>query len=165
MAVTQQLARADEALVEACRRDVSLLDDLCSFRLLAQMDHMDLDWAPSFLEAVAKAAAVPQVLREGLRAATSGGTELNAAYRDVPYGIFEHPVTFLTPPRVAEVAVMLRSLADTDFINRSSISAALAQVPEGPSSLLEYASLHFERLVTFYEGAAERGLCTLMWWD
>lgn len=36
--VTQQVARADPAVIERCRRSVELLDELCSFAVVAWWD-------------------------------------------------------------------------------------------------------------------------------
>lgn len=165
--MTQQLARADRKVLEACQRDAQSLDDLCSFRLLDADDYLGLDWAPPLLEAVGAASGAPSELLASLATATAGDDEVNPDYRESPDTVWEHPVSFLLPHQVDDVARSLRELDGSDFLYEVDVNAALEGRPAGsvPVNPQEYLPTQFRALLLFYEEAARRGLCTIMWLD
>jgi hypothetical protein len=116
VAVTQQLARVGEELLEQCRRDVRQLDEVCSFRAFSESDYLDLDWAPHWLETAAVIAEVAEDSLAGLKASTTGGDEINPEYREWPT-VWEHPLTSLSALRVREVNQALQSLTLSDFLS------------------------------------------------
>jgi hypothetical protein len=166
VAVTQQLTRVDLAEVERCTASVDELAALCAFRG-PDDDYLDLDWAPAPLERAARAAGVEQRLLALLVLATTGGAEVNPAYRDHPDTIFEHPVSWIGPDRVAEVSRGLDALAGVGFPSAEVAAAAYAGDPPEvtPDDPAGYLAESFADLRTFYAGAARRGLCTVLWWD
>jgi hypothetical protein len=91
-----------------------------------------------------------------LQRAVDGDQEVNPAYRDRPDTVWEHPVTALDPTAVAEVAAGLRQV-DPD--------AAVADRSAAGAPSVEYLRGHLAALRAFYDGAADRGLATVMWWD
>ena len=169
MPIVQNLARLSGDLMSACATSTAVLHDVCSFRTLDQDDYLDLDWAPAPLEAAAVAARVPGHLLEGLALATGGDDEINRAYREMPDGVWEHPVTSLGPGQVMQVHQALRELSAVGFL--SSDTAAQAFIRLGPKfpppdgDPVDYLRPHFQALSDFYAGAAERRLGALMWWD
>lgn len=167
VAVTQQLARTTDAMLELCRADIGPLDDLCSFRALEASDYLDLDWAPDLLEGAARAANIPDDLLTALSLATCGEIEVNPHYRDTADSVWGHPVAFLPKTRVAEVATALQTLAQVDFLTEEGVDRALATCPptSRPTDPHSYLSAHFRALREFYAEAAKRDLCTIMWWD
>lgn len=151
VAVTQQLARLSADQLEACRVSVGALDAVCSFRTLPRDDHLDLSWYPAALnDAAADEDALPD-LRDALRLAANGRTEVNPAYREAPGSVWEHPVTALAPAQVAEVSSALSRLADSGFPRAEHGRDGL-----GPA---------FTSLLEFYAEAARRQLGVIMWWD
>lgn len=162
MAVTQQLARCSPELVATCQSNVTALDDLCSFRLLPSDHHLDLDWAPKPLEDLASLAGAPQ-LTTCLQAATSGGEEVNPEYRDFPFSVWEHPVTFHPPAKVADLAEVL--LAHSDFPTRAHDHLASLQTELEPNRRAGYLAEHYSALTTFYAAASTAGQSVVLWWD
>jgi hypothetical protein len=130
-------------------------------------DYLDLDWSPRPLELAAAIAGLPA---DAIRTACSGGSEVNAAYRDVADTIWEHPVTALDPSEVVDIAARLGRFPIADVVAGlpASKRAALAQLgmEEGwDEHPRDYLGRHYEALRRFYVVAAERGLATAMWWD
>ncbi|WP_418058275.1 DUF1877 family protein [Pimelobacter simplex] len=167
MPVTQQLARADAAVIERCRRSTALLDELCSFRLLPADDHLDVDWAPSLLHSAAEAALLPATDRDLLRLAFEGEGEVNPAYRDAAHTVWEHPVTATSPAQVAAIAAALGRCSASSFPSRAAAAAAAATQPVEmrPRALRGYLRDHVRAVADFYAGAARRGLGVVAWWD
>ncbi|HVK23112.1 MAG TPA: DUF1877 family protein [Actinokineospora sp.] len=169
MAVTQQIARLPAELLAECRLSVEVLDRLCSFKA-AGVDHLDLDWAPRDLRRVCDLARTDGRLRDAVRDAMAGDAEVNPEYAE--YGdIAEHPVTELTPARVAEIAGCLRELDVETIFAVLPADAELAKAALGPNPLdfdnhpTDYLAPHLTALRDFYEQAAQRGQATIMWWD
>lgn len=167
MAVTQQLARLDEPLLNEGRADVERLDEVCSFRALEMDCYVDLDWAPAVLEGVAEMEGMPDALQKSLRDALKGDNEVNPAYRDHPDTIWEHPVASLVPARVAEIARDLELLNEHNLWTGPVVAAFCAANPkwgrEGVGA--QYISGHFGELLAFYRRAAEGQQAVVMWWD
>ena len=107
VAVTQQIARLTAAELAECRRSLEAIDRLCSFDLRPPEDHLDLNWSPRPLEQAAIRSGLPAEVAESLRQACAGEEEINPAYREVAYSVWEHPVTALEPAAVREVAAVL----------------------------------------------------------
>lgn len=167
MAVTQQLARLSREHLARCRESVEALDELCSFNALPSEDHLDLDWAPRPLKLAATLTG--DELVAAVREACSGGDEINAAYREFPAAVFEHPVRALGPDAVAAVAATLAT---------SDGSTLVGKLPRGPAAAGDVVDLrdfddhrgaylreHFDLLRRFYEEAASRGCAVATWWD
>ena len=169
MPIVQNLARLDEATLVACSSSVAVLDDVCSFRALDRDEYLDLNWAPAPLEQAARIAQVPACLLEGLARATAGGEEANAAYREMPDSIWEHPVTSLNPTEVRRVHEQLQELRRVDFLASATAPEALvragAELSPPEADPLEKLRPHFQALCDFYATAVERRLGVLMWWD
>jgi hypothetical protein len=167
MAVTLQLARISAALLSACRQSVEELDRLCSFESAPQSDYLDLDWAPAAITRVFELAGVDGRSLAALKRAVDGDAEVNPAYRDHPNTVWEHPVTALDLPAVAEIAIALAG------IEPRTVLAAFAEPPsalgkigaELNANLDAYVTFHFEALRSFYAEAWRRNLAVVLWWD
>ncbi|MGI8336389.1 DUF1877 family protein [Actinomadura scrupuli] len=171
MAITQQIARVSEKQFAACRQSADELNRLCSFELRPQSDYADLDWAGSAMIRVCELADLDARIVAALRRALDGDAELNAAYRDHPDTVWEHPVTALDPTAVAQVSGVLGKLEP---------QAVLAALPSDPheataaigenwenfeGDLRGYLARHFTALLSFYEETAQRNLAVVLWWD
>ncbi|MFC4058195.1 hypothetical protein ACFOWE_07815 [Planomonospora corallina] len=169
MAVTQQLARISGRWLDACRTSVDELVLLCSFGMAPAKDHLDLDWAPGPLLRIGELVCVDPDALAAFRCALDGDEEVNPAYRDHPQTVWEHPVTALEPAAVAVVAPLLRrvgaammtALAASD----GEILAAVRELLPDVELPREYMLRHLTALLDFYDGAAERGLAVVLWWD
>jgi hypothetical protein len=155
VAVTQQLARITAAQLARCRWSVHELDRVCSFAVAPALDHLDLDRSPAGLLRAARL-TLDESDVAALRRALEGDEEVNPAFRDHPHTIWEHPVTALEPAAVAEVAGRLR---------RFDPGTAVVGPPPDDVPSVEYLREHLVALRAFYDGAADRGLATVMWWD
>jgi hypothetical protein len=166
VAITQQLARLPQSDLDACRTSADRLDEVCSFTALPEDDHLDLDWAPSWLADAANATGLAE-LAHAVELATAGRGEVNPDYRDHPDTIFEHPVAALTADEVVAVAADLAKLAPDGFPAEADVAGLWAVAPEAyrPEDPQAYLRQHIAALVSFYRGAAERGLAVVMWWD
>ena len=150
MAVTQQLARLSVEQLEVRRSAVQALHGVCSFTALSPTDYLDANWYPThLLDAAQRAEAEPDRLA-ALALAFQGETEVNPAYRDMPDGVWEHPVTSLPPNKVVEVAAALDELLLNGF---------------PPHDVVPGLSQMFRAVANFYSEAARRGLAIVMWWD
>jgi hypothetical protein len=169
VAVTQQIARLTADELAECRRSLEAIDRLCSFDLRPEQDHLDLDWAPRPLEQAATRAGLPAPVIEALRRACAGGEEINPAYREVAYSVWEHPVTALEPEDVREVAAVLEGWSGDAIIGDLATDAATAAAQLGVGELADDPrgdlGGHYEALRRFYLEAAARELATAMWWD
>jgi hypothetical protein len=169
VAVTQQIARLTRDELASCRSSLRAIDSLCWFKLREPTDYLDLDWAPQPLEQAVAIAALPAGLLEAVRRACSGGSEVNAGYRDAPSTISEHPVTALEPDQVRHVALVLATCTGDDLVRELPPNAADAARLVGMSEFSchpsEYLRTHYDALRRFYEDAAQQGLATAMWWD
>jgi hypothetical protein len=167
VAVTQNLARLDEALLARCAVSVEELDSVCSFRALPLEDYLDLDWAPRLLREVATDAQVPMALAAALDRAMTGDGEVNPAYRDSPHTVWEHPVSSLKPAGVLEVNEAISALAKLNPINRVTVASAGRRLKGGemPDDALAYVQGHFSALPDFYRDASARHLAVVMWQD
>ena len=169
VAVTQQLARLLPAQLAACRRSVDELDLLCSFKMRPRSDHLDLDWAPAPLVRAFQLAHVDDSVVVALRRSLDGDEEINAAYRDHPDTVWEHPVTALEPDAVVEVAALLRRVKPRAVMGALPNDAVAAQASLGLSGFgghpRRYLRRHLVALQDFYARAARRHLAVALWWD
>lgn len=169
MAVTQQLVRLLPTELVACRDSVDELNLLCSFKLRPRSDHLDLDWAPAALARVFELAHVDEPIVVALRRSLDGDDEINAAYRDHPDTVWEHPVTALEPDAVAEVAALLRRVKPKAVMVVLPDEPVAAQASLGSSAFhghpRRYLHRHLAALQDFYARAARRHLAVALWWD
>jgi hypothetical protein len=137
----------------------SVLDDLCSFRTLDSVDHLDLNWAGLMLRKVAVCSAVAADLQRGLDLSLEGDVEINPAYRDAQDTIWEHPVASLSSPLVRNTADILTRLSRAGFPSNDAVEAYLSSVPmeHRPQDPGAYLSNQFLTLRDFYTEAAARG--------
>ncbi|OLT14147.1 hypothetical protein BJF79_02990 [Actinomadura sp. CNU-125] len=168
MAITTQLARITPGRLSECRRSVAELDGLCSFELVPASEHLDLDWADDALIRVCERAGVGNV--PALRRATGGDDEVNPAYRDHPYSVWEQPKA-LEP---SDVLTLAAALCDIDMGHvlsvlpsdprklKAAILGALADFIGDPRP---YITTHFNALRDFYAVAAENHLAVVVWRD
>jgi hypothetical protein len=167
MAVTQQLARLGKTDLDRCRRSVQALDDLCSFRLLAASEHLDLDWSPRPLERLA--VRLDSALATAIEQACCGGAEVNPAYKAEPHAVWEHPVRALEPAAVTAVSSTLSCWAPDDLMARLPADAIAARglvaMDDFEGHPRSYLAEHFSALRNFYAVAAEAGLAVAAWWD
>ncbi|MDF2710448.1 MAG: hypothetical protein K0R62_6100 [Nonomuraea muscovyensis] len=169
MAVTQQMARIPGQLLDSCRTSVAELDRLCSFEMAPPEDHLDLDWTPGPLLRIGELVCAGPGVVAAFRRALAGDGEVNPAYRNHPQTVWEHPVAALDPDAVAVVApllhrmgsVMPAALASSD----GEITAVLREQFPDVDLSREYMVRHLTALLGFYDGAAERGLAVVLWWD
>ncbi len=171
MAVTQQIARLDQAELVQCRASLDAIERLCSFTLRPRTDYIDLDWAPPGILTLLELSNAPSGVVRALRRALEGDREINPAYREHPDSVMGHPVSELDSSAVHEVAAALETL-DLDVIGASlPADANLARERIG-GSLIEllvhprdYLVPHIARLRAFYVEASARHLATAQWWD
>ena len=132
-------------------------------------DHLDLNWSPRPLERAATRAGLPDAAVEAVRRACDGGAEINPAYRDVAFSVWEHPVTALEPAAVREVAAVLEGYDGDAILGDLAPDASTASAQLGVGELADDPRgdlrTHYTALRRFYLEAAERGLATAMWWD
>jgi hypothetical protein len=150
---------------------VTELDELCSFLSAPQEDYRDLNWWPAVLKRVWELARVDAQTLAVLRRGLDGDGEVNPAYRDHPDTIWEHPVTFLEPDGVGEIADALRTL-DPEAIraavppNSDHTDAVIGSMyREGLDNLPEHVAKQFATLRDFYDEAVRRRLAVVLWWD
>ncbi|GAA1031320.1 hypothetical protein GCM10009557_26290 [Virgisporangium ochraceum] len=167
MAVTQQLAKLSAAELAACRNSVEVLDLLCSFKLRPASDHLDLDWAPAPLVRSFELAHVDEPVVAALRRSLHGDEEINAAYRDHPDTVWEHPVTALEPDVVAEVAALLTNVRPEVVMAAVPDHVVTAQTSLGVFTFDErrYLHGHLVALQDFYAHAARQHLAVALWSD
>jgi hypothetical protein len=155
-------------LLTACRGSVEELDRLCYCVSLPRSEYLDLNWAPRDLVRVFELARVEPAAVVALKRALDGDEEINPAYRDFPYSVWEHPVTALEPDAVTEVATVLRR------IRPRAVLSVLPKDPVAARRLLEsdwvpHPRPHLRRYLTalrdFYTHAARKRLATALWWD
>lgn len=153
----------------ACRNSADELHLLCSFTMRPRPDHLDLDWAPTPLLRAVELAHVDKPTVVALRRSLHGDGEINAAYRDHPDTVSEHPVTSLEPDAVVAVAAQLQQ------VNPDVVMAALPDDPVAAWTSLgwsgfdqhprQYLHRHLVALRHFYARAARRHLAVALWWD
>jgi hypothetical protein len=169
VAITQQLARVSAEELAASRRSADELHKICSFELRPKEDYADLDWAGSALTRVCELAGLDARTLAMLRRALDGDTEVNAAYRDHPDTVWEHPVTGLEPAAVARVSRALQGVEPQAVLAAlpSSLQKVKAAIgwKDFEGDLPEYLTRHFTALRSFYEEAARRDLAVVLWWD
>ncbi len=166
MAVTLQLARIPASQLATCRRSVEALDAVCSYNAAPAEDHLDMGWWPAILER-----AWERTGAAASRYALTGDDDVNPAYRDHPDTVWEHPVTALAPPRVAEAARALRAMPP------EAVRAAIPSTPDEIETALGSTAravvgdlagqLAYQHTVLrdFYAEAARRRLAVVLWWD
>jgi hypothetical protein len=169
VAVTQQLARLLPAQLTACRNSLDELHLLCSFKLRPGSEHLDLDWAPDPLVRAFELARVDEPVVVALRRSLDGDDEINAAYRDHPDSVWEHPVTALEPDVVVEVSALLRRVKPTVVMAAVPDDAIAAQTSLGLSTFdghpRPYLHRHLVALQDFYARAARQHLAVALWRD
>ena len=168
MAVTLQLARIAPEQLSECRRSVAVLDRLCSFELVPESEHLDLDWADDGLIRMSEHAAIGDV--SALRRATDGDGEVNPAYRDYPYTVMEQPKA-LEPADVVTLATALHAIdverafsmltADPQEL-KNTLGGSLTDLIGDPRP---YLRRHFTALLDFYTVAANQHLAIVIWCD
>ncbi|MHA6761532.1 DUF1877 domain-containing protein [Streptacidiphilus sp. PAMC 29251] len=172
VAVTQQLARVPAQYLDDCRSRAVVspdddpgwdppLDDIC-----------DLDWAPALLERACGHAQIDPRLLDAVRCATSGDPVVDIAYLDHPaaVGDFGPAPTALAPPEVTRTAAALQSVDFTSVLatlpdEDRQIAGVLGPAVEGLTGAKHYLARYFMALCDFYQGAADRGLFVVSWWD
>lgn len=154
--------------MDACRTSVGELDRLCSFARAPVDDHLDLGWAARPLLRIGElASAQPDVLA-AFRRALVGDEEVNPAYRSHLWTVWEHPVTALEPAAVAMVAPLLRRMVAVLRIALAAseeIATVVGELLADVDRPREYLARHLTALLDFYDGAAERELAVILWWD
>lgn len=169
MAVTQQIVRLPQASIEACRTNEKELDRLISFELVFPDDTLDLDWAPMAIQR-ALLLAGDSMAAETVRIACGGDEIVNPELPDGPrrYHVYS-PITFLTAPRVLELAARLRAIERNEILSVLPASREEAGRLVGLDGILvhpkEYLGQHLAALTRFYADAAARGLAVAMWDD
>jgi Domain of unknown function (DUF1877) len=168
MAVTLQFARITPAQLSECRRSVAVLDRLCSFELVPESDHLDLDWAYDGVIRMCEHARVGDV--PAVRRAMTGEDEVNPAYRDQPYTVIEQP-RVLEPHDVIALSAVLRGIdlaqafsklpSDLQAI-KETLGGTLTEFIGDPR---DYLTEHFSSLREFYTAAADRRLAIVIWCD
>lgn len=170
VAVTQQLARLPVELLKRCRSSVAEIEAVCEGRLLTKADYLDLDWSPVPIERVAVIAFGEGPAAAAVRQALSGGEVVNPAYSAM--SVFSDvQVTSLEPDIVSDIAAQLRAIDPVRLLvslpaDREAAIALIGgsvrglNVHPGP-----YVNGHLRALQSFYDGAAERGLAMVLWWD
>ncbi|WP_116206519.1 hypothetical protein [Amycolatopsis circi] len=163
--------RIPAAHLAACRQSAEALDELCSFTAAPETDHLDLNWWPVTLKRVWKLAGADERTFALLQRGFDGDEEVNPAYRDYLYGIWEHPVTALDPPQVGAVAEALLSLAPEAVHSVVPSDPEQIEAKLGPTArevlgdLAELVAEQHTILRDFYEEAARRQLAVVLWWD
>lgn len=169
MAVTQQLVRLLPAQLAVCRKSVDELDLLSSFKLRPRSDHLDLDWAPIPLVRAFELAHVDMPVVVALRRSLDGDEEIDAAYRDHPDTVWEHPMTVLEPDIVVEVAALLGQVKPEVVMAALPDDAVAVQTSLGLSAFdghpRQYLHHHLVALQDFYTHAAQQHLAVALWWD
>jgi hypothetical protein len=167
VAVTQQLARLSPAQLAACRNSVDEVDLLCSFTLRPAFDHLDPDWAPAPLVRAFELAHVDEPVVVALRRALDGDEEINAAYRDHPDTVWEHPVTALGSDVVAEFAALLTQVRPEVVMATVPDRVVTARTSLGVFTFDERRHLHghLVALQDFYAHAARQHLTVALWSD
>jgi hypothetical protein len=169
MAVTQQLARIAAEQLAACRASVAELNKLCSFEYKPPAAYLDLDWAPSGLVRACEVAGVAAGTVAALRRALDGDEEVNPAYHESPDTVWEHPVTGLAPPAVAEIAAAVHQIRPQAVLACLPLDADAAKTAIGMNDLLVhprgYLQPHLAALRSFYDAAARSRQAVVLWWD
>ena len=160
MAVTQQLVRAPEWLLDRACESEGVLDRVCSFDPHQPTEGLDVDWAPGSLIAGAVAFPMSEDDRVNLRRAFNGDFVINPSYYDV-----DLTPTGIRPSGVREVAETLSRLVQAGYPSEEATSAAFARHSEIPDDPQSYLRKHLEAVAEFYEGAARESLAMFAWWD
>jgi hypothetical protein len=169
MAVTQQIARLSEADLERCSKDVAALDELISFKLCPAKDHLDLNWAPAVLRQYFGASKQRPEAELALYLSCNGARLANPDHRDgpEPRDVYSD-IACLNSNEVAQVAANFRLVVWSSLIGwlpRDKAEACKAIKMELVVHPDEVFPAYLRSLAAFYQEAAERTLCTVMWWD
>ncbi|MFC8717890.1 DUF1877 domain-containing protein [Kitasatospora sp. NPDC057198] len=168
MAVTQQLARISAEYLAACRRSAEESPNGDHRWDPPSADCLDLDWSPPMLRQAFELARLDAVHLEAINRATDGDTDLDLGFLNThPHeiGFFGPTPTGLSPAGVAQVSTLLGEI-DTQMIQPVLESAAGSRIGrELTGDRNEYLLGHFRALRDFYEGAAQRNLLVVLWWD
>ena len=161
MAVTQQIARLTDALVDKCALDSTALDSVCAGVALAADDYADLDWAPNLLEKAASRAGIDSAVVEALKRSTDGDAEVHPGYAGI-YSAYATP-TYLSASAVKSVSAMLDSIDSSTLLAPDVVEDVVAGM--AIVRPFEYLVDYFDRLRDFYRESMHRGLAVLLWWD
>ncbi|HYC96862.1 hypothetical protein [Brevundimonas sp.] len=168
MAVTQQIARVAQGILEEMSANPEVLDRLLRFKLTGPEDILDLDWAPKALLALAQDSLSEAQVR-ALRDLLEGSKRLN---KECATGLQDDlvwsDVTCLYPSEVQHASSILAGLTSSDILRsfpptrEAQMELRGAMLPDDP---VEYYAAHFTALLHFAERAADRGLGLALWWD
>lgn len=169
MAVTQQIVRLPERIMNEASADPVMLDRLVSFELAGPEDTLDLDWAPRGLQRLAEQ-SLSEVQCAALSALLDGPTVLNRDYPEGPdhYRVWSD-ITFLSAPEVKRAANILASVTSADLLlalpsGRKEQADVLGST-ELPTNPAGYYGDHLTALLDFAQEAARRGFGLVQWWD
>ncbi|MGW0804740.1 DUF1877 family protein [Nonomuraea sp. NPDC002799] len=160
MAITQQLARVSDVELAKVRPMPKRLERILSFEAGQPDDYLDLDWAGPPLLRVCEHLDPGSAVLGAVKRALEGEVQIGTG----DYG----PVMALSARAVVDVVRGLRAIDGRAL--RGALSDDLADV----SGLIgkgfagdpgEYLTGHFAALRDLYEGAAQRGLSVVVWWD
>jgi hypothetical protein len=165
VAVTQQLARLDQELLQRCREDTDTLLRLVSFELLAEECYFDFCWASTGLIALAKLSGQSYEAQSALTIGVEGLRPVNKLFP--LWEVEEYPFE-LTHEEASRVAMCLSGL------NLESLISAIPDEQEAwlrlvgterPDSAPEYYRAYLKKLLAFYRKAAEANQGVVVWWD
>src|SRR5688572_7711960 len=116
MAVTQQILRVPHELLERARKEVSVLGELIAFKLTEPSDALDLNWASSGLETLARSVLSP-AQHAGVHQALNGTAVVDPDHPDGPqrYDVYSN-ITFLPSDEVRALEPTLRAIDLDDLL-------------------------------------------------
>lgn len=150
MAVTQQLVRLAPDLLQRCREDAGALGELVSFMLAPEDCYLDLDWAPSELQAMAREAG-DSAAEGALRLSCAGARLVNSRFPK--FEVYELPMDL----DAGEVRSTSEALATVDF------DALLRKAKRAGGA--DDLRRRFMALRHFYTAAASANQAVVVWWD
>lgn len=165
MAVTQQIAILSVDMLEQCKNDLTVLDKLVSFELLADECYTDLDWSLSYLCKLFELENNPDESSKAFNLLIEGEGIVNKEYDGCEFG--EIP-RFIGKNKIKSIASILESLTVNDAFKRlpdslKEINKILgSEFDRDPRS---YLNTNFDALRLAVSSASKSSKVIVTWWD
>ncbi len=165
MAVTQQLARISSNRLSRCGNDTQELRDLISFEINPPEDWIDMDWAPSGLQAAVHRLGTREAAKMLDRLFGDAGAPLvDPAHPDGPdaFDVYS-PITYNDPTEVSRLATALGAL-NPDPVGAAALES-IEKENQIPRSGAAYYSSAFTEPHKFLDQAKSDNQAVVAWWD
>lgn len=163
MAITQQLARMNEATFFGCCENAALFVQLVSFKLIPKENYLDLCWAPAGLSTLSRLSGQSYNAQAALYIFCNGTQPLHLNIEETWEAAFsiqaEEARTILSGLSEVNLERLLGAIPKEEYKWNQLLGMGKVPDPEA------YYRKHFNLLFAFYKNAVERGESVIVWSD